>query len=146
MMKLRYLFVLVVLLGLAASACSGNGGGAEPDGTLSTVGDAAAALEDQGLPVTRGEEVEQPFFSVPAVMLNTADSGIQVFEYADEAAAEADAELVAPDGSSVGTSMPFWVGDPHFFRSGNLIALYVGADEAILDTLEAVFGPQFAGR
>ena len=63
-----------------------------------------------------------------------------------EAAAQADADLVAPDGSSVGTSMPFWVDDPHFYHSGKLIVLYLGSDQSILTALEAILGPQFAGR
>ena len=61
-------------------------------------------------------------------------------------AAQAEADQVAPDGSSVGTSMPFWVGDPHFFKGGKLIVLYLGDDADILSALESVLGEQFAGR
>lgn len=143
-MKTRLLFVVVVILGLLA-ACS-SAGGKEPSGTLNSAEDLLAALEAQGISAAKGERVEQPFFSVPAVLLNTAETGIQVFEYADEAAAQADVELVAPDGSAVGTSMPFWVGDPHFFHSGRLVVLYLGSDESLLTALEAVLGSQFAGR
>ena len=42
--------------------------------------------------------------------------------------------------------MPFWVGDPHFFNSENLIVLYLGSDPAILSALESVLGEQIAGR
>jgi len=143
-MKTRSLFVVVVILGLLAG-CS-SVGGKETATVLSSAEDLAAALEAQGIMAVKGERIEQPFFSVPAVLLNTADTGIQVFEYADEAAAQADSELVASDGSSVGTSMPFWVGAPHFFHSGKLVVLYLGSDESLLTALEAVLGPQFAGR
>lgn len=34
---------------------------------------------------------------------------------------------------------------PHFYRSGNVIALYVGDDAATLAALERALGPQFAG-
>jgi hypothetical protein len=34
---------------------------------------------------------------------------------------------------------------PHFFRSGKLIVLYVGANESILKVLQASLGAQFAG-
>lgn len=71
---------------------------------------------------------------------------MQVFEYADEEAATAEAELVAPDGGSVGTTMITWVATPHFFRQGRLIVLYIGDGEAALEALEAALGPQFAGR
>jgi hypothetical protein len=144
-MKKLYVSVLVILLALLASACSSVG--EDNDAIdLSTVDDLIAALEAQGLSVSRGEQLEQPFFSVPAVSLNPAEVSIQIFEYADEAAAQEDAALVADDGSAVGTSMPFWVADPHFFQTGNLIALYLGSDESVLSALEAVMGPQFAGR
>ncbi len=144
-MKQRYFVILIVVLGLIASACS-TGGEDNASGGLSTVNDLIAALDAQGLSVSRGDQFEQPFFSVPAMSLNPAEVGIQVFEYADEASAQEDAALVAADGSSVGTSMPFWVADPHFFQSGKLIALYLGSDESVLSALEAVMGSQFAGR
>jgi len=143
-MKTKLLFVAVVILGLLA-ACS-SAGGKESAGALNSIEDLIAALEAQGISAAKGDRVEQPFFSVSAVLLNTAETGIQVFEYADEAAAQADSESVASDGSSVGTSMPFWVDDPHFFRSGKLVVLYLGSDQSLLTALEAVLGPQFAGR
>jgi len=143
-MKTKLLFVAVVILGLLA-ACS-YAGGKESAGALNSIEDLIAALEAQGISAAKGDRVEQPFFSVSAVLLNTAETGIQVFEYADEAAAQADSESVASDGSSVGTSMPFWVDDPHFFRSGKLVVLYLGSDQSLLTALEAVLGPQFAGR
>ena len=144
-MKIRKLGFIIVLVSLVVAACS-SGGENETTGSIRSVEDAIAALQEQGLSVTKGDQMEQPFFSVPAVLLNLPESGIQVFEYSDEAAAVADAEQVAADGSSVGTSMPFWVDDPHFYQDGKLIVLYLGSDEAVLGALEAVFGSQFAGR
>jgi len=71
---------------------------------------------------------------------------VQVFEYRDNATAETDAQLVSPDGSSIGTSMPFWVGPPHFYKVEKLIVLYVGENEDTIGILDSVLGPQFAGR
>jgi hypothetical protein len=65
---------------------------------------------------------------------------VQVFEYQDADAVQADAELVSPDGSSVGTSMVTWIDTPHFYRKGKLI---VGS-EGVISMLEAVMGSQFA--
>jgi hypothetical protein len=59
---------------------------------------------------------------------------------------EADAAQVAPDGGSIGTSMVTWVATPHFYKTGRILVLYVGDDQAILDLLEGALGPQFAGR
>ena len=57
-----------------------------------------------------------------------------------------EASFVSEDGSSIGTNMPFWVGDPHFYQKERIIVLYVGDDPAIEELLEYVLGSQFAGR
>lgn len=103
------------------------------------------ALRAQGATVEPSGDVSQPFFTVEGQVIQVNSQDVQVFEYADEAAAGAEAELVAPDGSSVGTSMVTWVDSPHFYHAGRLIVLYVGDDAATIDLLETVLGPQSAG-
>ena len=142
-MKARYLLILVGMMALILSACSGAG---SDGGALQSAEDLAAGLQDQGLDASVAEQLETDLFSVPAVIVNAGDESIQVYQYANEAGAGADAALVDASGSSVGTSMPFWVDVPHFFRSGKLIVLYVGSDESVLSALDALLGPQFAGR
>jgi hypothetical protein len=71
---------------------------------------------------------------------------VQVFEYESVKALQADADQVAPDGGSIGTTMITWVASPHFFRSGRVLVLYVGDDGAVLERLQDVLGEQFAGR
>ncbi len=93
-----------------------------------------------------GEVINQPFFSVTGSIITVNGGDVQVFEYADAATAEAEAALVSPDGSSVGTSMVGWVASPHFYRVEKLIVLYVGDGEAVTAVLESVLGQQFAGR
>jgi len=91
-------------------------------------------------------EIEQPFFSVTGFSIQVNGSSVQVFEYDTAEDAEADASLVSSDGSSIGTTMPFWVDDPHFYYKEKIIVLYVGDDPAIEELLESVLGNQFAGR
>jgi len=91
-------------------------------------------------------EVEQPFFSVKGLVIKVNDNDVQVFEYSDANAAENVAKSISPDGSSVGTSMPFWVAPPHFYKMEKLIVLYVGENEDTIGILDSVLGPQFAGR
>jgi len=79
-------------------------------------------------------------------MLEVHGEGVQVFEYSDATAAEAEATLVSSSGSGVGTTKIHWVGPPHFFRKGRLIVLYVGDNGKVLKALEAVLGSQFAGQ
>ena len=113
--------------------------------TIVDIDSLLAALESEGIEVTSGEPIPQSFFSVDVQMYDLGGESMQVFEYTDEAAMQADADQVAEDGSSVGTSMPFWVAAPHFFKSGRVLVLYVGEDELVLAALEAVLGEQFAG-
>ena len=102
-------------------------------------------LRASGATVEPVGEVEQAFFSVTSQVITVNGNDVQVFEYADAEAAEADAALVAPDGGSVGTTMVTWVATPHFYQTGKLIVLYVGDDSGVTEVLETVLGPQFAG-
>lgn len=108
--------------------------------------DLIVALEGQGASVEVGETLTQAFFGPVATILRVNGADVQVFEYPDEAAMESDAALVEPDGGSIGTTMAMWVDDPHFYKTGRIIVLYIGSDPAIIDLLENVVGPQFAGR
>jgi hypothetical protein len=83
-------------------------------------------LRAAGATVNPAGEVEQPFFSVKGLVIKVNNNDVQVFEYSDADAAENEAKTISPDGSSIGTSMPFWVGPPHFFKAEKLIVLYVG--------------------
>lgn len=38
-----------------------------------------------------------------------------------------------------------WVSYPHFYKTDNIIILYVGEDETIIHALEDILGDQFAG-
>lgn len=105
-----------------------------------------SALKKSGITVRRGGRVSQPFFSVGGRTLNLGGESVQVFEYARAAAAERDAKRVAPSGSGVATSMPMWVGTPHFYKGGRLIVLYVGDNQSVVKALEDALGPQFAGK
>lgn len=105
-----------------------------------------AALQTAGLTVETGESVTQPFFTVPGQTLKINGQDIQVFAYDTAQAMEAEAAQIAPDAGTIGTSMPSWVSDPHFYKLGNMLVLYVGQDQKILDILSGFLGPQFAGR
>ena len=103
-------------------------------------------LRAAGATVEPVGEVSQPFFSVPGYVIEVNGEQVQVFEYADEAAANAEAATVSPDGSTVGRTFVGWVAPPHFFTKGRIIVLYAGSNQATLELLQRVLGPQFAGR
>ena len=78
---------------------------------------------------------------------------VTIFEYAAPALAEVDASGISADGSTFHTGIgPFgsaaivdFIAPPHFYKTGRVIALYVGRDAGTLRLLRQVFGPPFAG-
>ena len=92
------------------------------------------------------QRLRQPFFDVEARILVVDGEGVQVFEYGDDATAAAQAARVSRDGSQIGTSKPFWVGPPHFYRKGRLLVLYLGEDTHTRERLACLLGPPFAER
>lgn len=103
-------------------------------------------LRAAGVRVRPEGEVDQPFFSVTGMMIKVLGEDIQVFQYSNAAAAEAQAAQVSLDGSAVGTTKLHWVGPPHFYKKGKLLVLYIGDTDKVLKALEAVLGRQFAGK
>jgi hypothetical protein len=99
------------------------------------------ALRAAGHSVEPAEEISQPFLSVKGRRLIVDGESVQVFEYENNAAAEAEAVLIPPVNMRV-----FWVATPHFYKKGKLIVLYVGDQTAITETLTVLLGPQFASR
>ncbi len=90
--------------------------------------------------------VNQPFFSVEGNAITVNGENVQVFEYADQAAADAEAATISPDGSSIGTSVISWIGPPHFFQADSIIVLYFGDSEEVMGLLGEALGPQIAVR
>jgi len=105
-----------------------------------------AALQTAGATVEVGDAISQEFFSPEGNIIKVNGADVQVFEYESADAMENESSQVAPDGGSIGTSMVSWMDTPHFYKTGRIIALYVGSDQTSLDLLEMVIGPQFAGQ
>lgn len=117
-----------------------------PAGPLMDYASLIDNLRTAGVSAESEGEVDQPFFSVEGRIIKVSGEDVQVFQYSDAATADAQAALVSPDGSSVGTSRLHWVGPPHFYKKGKLLVLYVGGNAKALKALEAVLGRQFAGK
>lgn len=100
----------------------------------------ADALRGTGAPVAAVREVVQPFFGVPGQVIAVNGAQIQVFEYADEPARQADSDVISPDGYSIGTSNVTWIDQPNFWIKGRLIVLYVGSDQPTLALLSGILG------
>ena len=123
----------------------------DPDNQVIRVGRGTGQLIDPLLATgadvkVTSEVVKHPFFSVGGRIMLVDGEPVQIMEYRDAAALEADAGHISPDGSSTGTTMVTWIAPPHFFRTDTAIVLYVGESPQVIEALTSVLGPQFAGR
>lgn len=79
---------------------------------------------------------------------------VTIFEYGAPALADLDASTISADGSTFHNGFgPFgsvimvdYIAPPHFYKTGRVIALYVGSDAETLRLLREVFDPPFAGH
>jgi hypothetical protein len=90
--------------------------------------------------------VTQPFFSVTGQVIMVNGEQVQIYEYANEDGANADAARISPDGGTIGNSMVDWIAPPHFYKKGQLVVLFVGTSTSVMGVLKEILGPQFAGR
>ena len=104
------------------------------------------ALQTAGMTVESAGAISQPLFSVPGQGITVNGQEVQVYVFDAPEAMESAAAQVSGDASTIGTNMPTWTSDPHLFKAGNLVVVYVGQDQKIMDILTGAFGPQFAGR
>ncbi|HSA98369.1 MAG TPA: hypothetical protein VLF17_04750 [Candidatus Nitrosotenuis sp.] len=106
-----------------------------------------AAIESRGILVQHKENLsaESSTFSVPIRVISVGGADVQVFEFKDEAKAEASSLTVSEDGTEIGTSIIRWMDTPHFYTKGKIIVLYVGQNPEITNLLESLLGNQFAG-
>lgn len=132
-----------------------------PQSTPSTMGAATPAaspiteaLDAQGLVdglqakrlhVTPGDKVIQPFFSIEGRIYKVNSADVQVFEFPDAAGAQSSIAKLSPEGNPPNAVID-WVGPPHFYQAGRIVAIYVGEDRATIDALTAILGAQRAGQ
>ena len=85
-------------------------------------------------------QVNEPFFNVAGRQVRLNGAEVTVFEFPDNAAHQAALQTITDNGGIIGTITPAWTARPNFFSKGNLIALYMGSDQATLDLLGQQFG------
>ncbi|MGQ0794850.1 MAG: hypothetical protein ACT4N5_01535 [Nitrosopumilaceae archaeon] len=115
---------------------------------IATVHDYASlidALEKKGITAEGVEILEDSSFSVPTLVISVNGENLQVYEFSSATEAQNAALLVSEDGTEIGTSIIRWIDTPHFYTQGNLIVLYVGHTQEMLNLLESLLDRQFAG-
>lgn len=97
-------------------------------------------LRAAGATVEPGTTVEQPFFEVSGQIIKVNGLDVQVFEFPDEDTRKTVSSLITPEGQPNPTSMVDWVDQPNFWAKGQVIVLYVGEDQMLIDLLTQVLG------
>ena len=151
-MKTTHIACWGLFLGLSFGPACGTAPSAGPS-TVEIPGPETGALtstlQRQGASVALAEVMSasaHPYFRVRAARFVLNSENLYVFEYESSAATTSEASRIGPDGTSIGATQVTWISDPHFYRSGRLIVLYVGREASILALLQDVLGPQIAGR
>jgi hypothetical protein len=93
------------------------------------------ALRGAGGMVRPAGEFSQPFFSTGGRVVEVDGTQVLVFEYANERDREAESDLIAVDGRSVGSTTITWTDQPNFWASGRVIVEYLGSDQTMLSLL-----------
>ena len=108
--------------------------------------DSGASIEEKG-------EIHESFFDVEGRRVTVNESAIEVFEYANAEAMEAEASCVSSEGFTITKEKGDigvvhcvgWISPPHFYKAGRIIVIYIGDDDSIISLLENALGKQFAG-
>ena len=87
--------------------------------------------------------------TVKELILRKEEEHISVLAYDDEGQAEKEAHYISSDGCTYTKETMIvnisWAATPHFYRAARIIVLYIGDTPEIIDKLEDLLGPQFAG-
>jgi hypothetical protein len=119
----------------------------DTDAPVDTAIGFAEALRERGISAMVGElnAKAQPIFPRGVPSMITVDEGsMQVYVYGDEETAQADAGAIAQNADTVRGKKVAWVGSPHFYGLGKMIVVYLGSNDAILETLDELAGAPFA--
>lgn len=107
-------------------------------------------LENMGYTIET-EDVEESIILGERKWLTVDGSeNISVYLYESNDEMEKDASYLSDDGFSYDNGKESaeveWISYPHFFKSQNMIILYVGEDLEIINVLEEIRRPQFSGQ
>lgn len=141
-MSLRPAIAVLAALGLGAGC-----GGQAPRPAQQE--DVAAALRQRGISLQARDSASSGVLGVTPAVYRTAGGELEVFRFSSSRAARTAAARVRPDGYTIvtdGKSLAVdWAEPPHWFRSGDEVVLYLGTSPRLLEALDAIAGPQFAG-
>jgi hypothetical protein len=125
---------------------TGTSSSSMDEDALTSAQDLVTYLQTEGHAVTTIGPFEQSYFLAATGTELTIENGVvRVFAFPNENQARNAADSISDDGSIVGGSPVDWISTPHFFTQDNLIALYVGTNDDVIDALEGAMGSEVAG-
>ncbi|MCM1989936.1 hypothetical protein [Oceanirhabdus seepicola] len=96
--------------------------------------------------------VKKDFLPTTRKRMVIGEEAIDIYLYSNNKKMEKDAKNIDSGGCEYTSTSIFsksvnvsWVSEPHFYKKGKLIVLYVGTNEKIISDLKDIFGEQFAG-
>ena len=117
-----------------------------PDAPLTTVDGLVDHLRALGAEVSYDGSTMEPSFHLPAAHQLTIDGQpASASLYGNVETLKADATLISPDGTTLDNTSVAWMSTPRFYARGNIILLYVGLEETVVQYLDTLFGQPFAG-
>ncbi|MGH9462303.1 MAG: hypothetical protein ACRD1X_13870 [Vicinamibacteria bacterium] len=138
-------FLLVVALSSAACDSSPNSDITAPTEVTFNLADLAEIIFARGYPIEVGDEGVIEFLPIPVRHFTVFGEDVLVLEFVGPNTAAAFASTISPDGTTVNGREVDWPATPHFFLSGQVIAIYLGNDLSTISALQEIMGPQFAG-
>lgn len=141
-MKKRFLILILLIGTISLFGCS-------KDASITEYGELVSNLKNLGFSVTE-EDVDKDILQGQRKWLTINDEeNLSVYLYKTSKEMEEDASYINEQGSSYTNGKDnaeiSWVSDPHFYKEGNIIVLYVGNNQEVINKLEEIIGSQFAG-
>ena len=137
-------FLLVATFGSAGCDDNTNSFTAPTEVTFN-LADLAEIIFARGYPIEIGDEEVVEFLPIPVRHITVFGEDVLVLEFVGPNTAAAFASTISSDGTTVNGREVDWPATPHFFLSGQVIAVYVGNDLSTISALQEIMGPQFAG-
>jgi hypothetical protein len=135
------LLLALAVWGQPQAALAGSGPGvSSAAGQIGGYADLVAALQAAGVTVTPGGDVDQPFIPIKGHLITVNGADVQVFEFQDDATRQQVSDAISQAQNSVDTSLPSGVSLPNVWAQGRLIVVYIGQDQATINTLSKALG------
>ena len=138
---------LVQVMSLAVTAACSSSPVSGPTSEIGSSNQLVTALRAKSLSVsTLGQTSAgtNGYLSVGSTDLKVGDDLVKVFEYSSARQADADASLIDSEGQFGPRLHIGWITAPNFYKHGQIIVLYLGCSNEIVEALTDLLGQAIA--